>query len=228
MKPAPSSPSIPARPDYGMLVAGAISYAINPLVLPPLLFALALIHVRAPWMNVLHGTGVGLLFFCVVPLAYVVALRMRGTIHSLEVRERTKRYGPLAAGGAGGLLALGVVAASDVTGRTLLMALILCHVANTVLIALITLRWKISIHCIALAGVASSLVFVRTHVGGDLLASPVVGRSLVLGATVLVPVLAWARVRSRAHTVAQVMGGSLFGLVLPYAELYLLSKLALF
>jgi membrane-associated phospholipid phosphatase len=54
------------------------------------------------------------------------------------------------------------------------------------------------------------------------------GRVVVVGLAALVPVLAWARVRSGAHTLGQVVGGSLFGLVLPYAELHLLSKLALF
>lgn len=228
VKPTPSSPSIPARPDYGAIVAGIISYVVNPLVLPPLLFALALAHVRAPWGDVAQGTGVGVVFFTLLPLAYVLVLRMRGTIHSLEVRTRGHRFGPLAVGLMAGLLALAVVRLSSITGRSLLMALILCHVLNTALIAAITLRWKISIHCIALAGVASSLLFVRLHVDGGLLAGPGIGRALVVSALALVPVLAWARVRSNAHTVPQVTGGSLFGLVLPYAELHLLSELALF
>ena len=222
------SPSVPARPDYGAIVAGIISYVVNPLVLPPGLFALALVHVRASWTDVLQGTGVGVLFFTLLPLAYVLVLRMRGTIHSLEVRTRARRFGPLAVGLTAGLLALGTVAATQGAGRALVMALMLCHVVNTALIAVITLRWKISIHCIALAGVASSLLFVRAHVDGGLLAGPGTGRALVIGALALVPVLAWARVRSRAHTVPQVTGGSLFGLVLPYAELHLLSRLALF
>ncbi len=222
------STSLPARPDYGALVATVISYVVNPLVLTPLLFALALTHVRASWTDVMHGTGVGLLFFCALPLAYVAVLRKRGVVRSLEVRTRSQRFGPLAVGGAAGGLALAAVWATDMTGRSLLAALILCHLANTGLIALITLRWKISIHCIALAGVLSALLFVRMHVGGGLLASALVGRSLVVGLAALVPVLAWARVRSDAHTLGQVVGGSLFGLGLPYAELHLLSKLALF
>jgi hypothetical protein len=220
--------SLPSRPDYGALAATTISYVVNPLVLTPLLFALALMHVRASWVDVAHGTGVGVLFFCVLPLAYVAVLRKRGAVRSLEVRTRTKRFGPLAVGGAAGGLALAAVWATDMTGRPLLGAFILCHLVNTGLIALITLRWKISIHCIGLAAVVSALVFVRAHVGGGLLASALAGRVVVVGLAALVPVLAWARVRSGAHTLGQVVGGSLFGLVLPYAELHLLSKLALF
>lgn len=206
-----------------LTAAIVISYVVNPLVLPPILFALALGHVGAPPTDVVTGTGVGLLFFCVIPLAHVVWLRTRGQVESLEVRDRAKRTGPLFVGIASGTAALLSVLALDLTGGRLLAALIACHVVNTAMLALVTVRWKISIHCTALAGVAGALVFVHLHVPGSILTTPL-GTILVGGGLALVPLLAWARVRSGAHTAAQVVAGSAFGGLAPYVELILVSR----
>lgn len=218
-----ASPDV--RAGAGLTAAIVVSYVVNPLVLPPLLFALALAHVGAPPADVLAGAGVGVVFFCVVPLAHVVWLRTRGAVASLEVRDRAKRRGPLLVGIASGTAALATTLAVDLTGGRLLAALIGCHVLNTGALALVTHRWKISIHCTALAGVAGALLFVHHHVAGTVLTTTL-GTTLVAGALGLVPLLAWARVRSGAHTPAQVLAGSAFGGIAPYVELLFMSKLA--
>jgi hypothetical protein len=47
-----------------------------------------------------------------------------------------------------------------------------------------------------------------------------VAEAVLLAGAVLVPLLLWARVRSRAHTLGQATAGTVMGLVAPYAELY--------
>ena len=220
-----SSSGIEAPAGIGLVVATIVSYVVNPLVFPPLVYGLALSHVGAPPVDVAAGAGIGALFLGVIPLAHVGWMRMRGTIGSLEIRDRSKRTEPfLVALGATGL-ALAAVGVLDVRGQVLLAAMLGCHFVNTMLLMGITRWWKISIHCASVAGALGTLIFVHYHVPGGLLGTTGLGH-LVLGAgLVLVPLLLWARVRSGAHTVKQATVGTLLGLAAPYMELYAVLSL---
>lgn len=206
----------------GWLALG-VSYGVNPLVLPPVVYGLVLVHMGAPREEVMTGAGIAAVFLGLVPLAHVGWMRWRGAVASLEIRDRRKRTEPflgVLGAGAGALLAVAVL---QNTGRGLLMALVGCHLLNTALLFLITTRWKISVHCASMAGALSTLLYARMHVPGTFLEATPVG-DLVLGVGgVLVPLLLWARVRSRAHTLAQAVAGTAMGLVAPYVELYALG-----
>jgi hypothetical protein len=69
------------------------------------------------------------------------------------------------------------------------------------------------------SGALSTLAFVRYHVPGAVMDGAVLGPAVLGVGLVVVPLLLWARVRSRAHTVAQATAGTGLGLVAPYAEL---------
>jgi hypothetical protein len=146
----------------------------------------------------------------------------QGEIGSFEIRNRRKRTEPFLVGLGATVLALLVVGALDLEGRLLLTAFLVCHFLNTGLLLGITRWWKISVHCASVAGAVGTLAFVRYHVPGAVLDTAVLGRAVVGGGLVLVPLLLWARVRSRAHTVGQAAAGTALGLVAPYVELYLL------
>ncbi len=219
---ADSRPGVLGRP--GDVAAMVISYVVNPLVLPPLVYGLVLHHVGAPAGDVARGAGLGAFFFALVPLVHVGWMRARGIIKSLEIRDRSKRTAPFLVSLGAGLAAFVIVLVLDMTGGRLLAALVGCHVLNTVLLFSITTQWKISVHCASVAGAVATLVFVRVHVPGTLLDTAKVG-GLVLGlGAILVPLLLWARVYSRAHTMAQAVAGSALGLVAPYVELFVVSS----
>lgn len=219
----PSSFRAEAPGGLGLWVAVVVSYAISPLALPPLVYGVVLAHLGAPRIDVLWGTGIGVLFLSLVPLIYVIGMRMQGRIESLEIRDRTKRTEPfLVALGASGV-ALAVVLGIDITGRRLLAALVACHALNTTLLFLITTRWKISVHCAAAAGAVSTFAFVQGHVPGWMLDGTTVGAAVLIGSALLAGLMLWARVRSRAHTLAQAVAGTGMGLVAPYVELVVLS-----
>ena len=203
-------------------MARLVSYAVNPLVFPPLVYGTVLAHVGAPGVDVVWGVGIAVVFLGGIPLLYVGAMRLQGRIASLEIRDRTKRTEPfLVVLGAGGA-ALATVLGMEMTGRCLLAALVGCHVLNTGVLFLITTRWKISVHCAAAAGAVATLAFVRGHVPGTVMGT-LWGHGLLGGGVVLVLLTAWARIRSRAHTQAQVAAGTGLGVVAPYAELLALS-----
>jgi len=111
----------------------------------------------------------------------------------------------------------------DIAGRWLLAALVACHALNTTFLFLITTRWKISVHCASVAGAVSTLAFVQGHVPGRMLDGFPMGTAVLAGGAGLVGLVLWARVRSRAHTLAQAVAGTGMGLVAPYLELVALS-----
>lgn len=208
-----------APSGVGLVAATVVSYVVNPLIFPPLVYGLVLYHVGAPAGDVATGAGIGTVFLSIIPLSHVVWRRARGDIESLEIRDRSKRMESfrvvLGAGGAALLLA-GVL---DVRGQFLLVALLGCHLLNTGVLMGITRRWKISVHCASVAGAVSTLAFVRYHVPGSVMDTALVGGTVLGIGIVLVPLLLWARVRSRAHTLEQAVAGTMLGLAAPYGEL---------
>lgn len=210
-------------PGVGLWVAIAVSYVVNPLVLPPAVYGLVLGHMGAPGDEIATGVGIAAFFLAVVPLAHVGWMRWQGRVASLEIRDRHKRTEPfLGVLGAGGAALLAIIVVQDV-GRGLLLALVGCHLLNTGLLFLITTRWKISVHCASIAGALGTLLYARMHVPGTLLCTGTVGEAALVAGAVLVPLLLWARVRSRAHTLGQAAAGTVMGLVAPYAELYVMG-----
>jgi len=204
-------------------LANALSYILNPLVLPPVAFALIDAHFGAGLLEVAWTFGVSLAFFCLVPLLYVLGMIRMGRTESLEVRDRSARLEPLLVGMAsyaiGALLLWRVV---DGPALPLIVAFAALFPINTVVILLVNMRWKISIHMTTLAGFVGVLLFTALTVWRDL---PTGIEAALTVATVgpllaLVPLLMWARVRVGAHTLGQVWAGAAFGLIVPQLELW--------
>lgn len=222
--------TLPVRDEtsWSYRTAHLLAYVLNPLVLPSVLFALVAAHFGAPPLEIGWVVTVGLLFYAAVPLAYLGWLVRRRGVASIEVRERSRRTKPFLVGITSSAAAFAVVYATGTTAVDLITAIIACQIANTVLLLLINLRWKISIHTSSLAGFASTLLFVVytpwPSTGSEPFLQPL-PLYLLLSA---VPLLMWARVRTAAHTPLQVFGGALLGLVLPYTELWLLHRYGLF
>lgn len=144
------------------------------------------------------GLGWGLLavlFTAVLPTLFITAGIRRGRWSDRNVGARRPRLIVLAFIGAsvaaGFLLLLLLGAPRVLTGY---LAFTLASVAG---LALVTVVWKISIHC----AVASGSVALLSFTYGP----------FVLSGFVLVALLGWARVTVRDHSVAQVVAGSVLG-----------------
>ena len=222
-EPALAAPESTASRARGYRFANAISYLLNPLVLPPIAFALIEAHFGGGLAAVAWTFGVSLVFFCLVPLTYVAGMVRAGRAESLEVRDRASRLGPFLVGIASYLVgALLLWWTVEGPALPLIVAFAALYPINSAVLLLINLRWKISIHMTSLAGFVGVLLFVALTVWRDLPAG--VETALTL-ATVgplaaLVPLLMWARVRVGAHTVGQVVAGAAFGLAVLPAELW--------
>jgi membrane-associated phospholipid phosphatase len=139
--------------------------------------------------------AVAALFAGVLPMVFISRGVRRGRWDDRYVGAKRPR-----------LIVLGFILASVAVGLGLLVGLgaprelsgyIACMLASVAVLAVITLVWKVSIHC----AVAAGSVTVLTLLFGPWL----------VPAYLLVALTAWSRVALKDHTTAQVIAGSLLG-----------------
>ena len=178
---------------------GRLASLASNLGSPPVLasVAVALIALKLSSARAWMWGSVYLLLGVMMPFLYVVWLVKRGNVTDIDVRLRKQRFQPLlvtitCTGLAWLVLALGVAPA---TMTVVVGALWFQAVA----VFAITLRWKISVHAATAAG-ATTMAWV-------LLGTPL---PLVL----IVPLVAWSRVRLRRHTLPQTVAGAVLGFVI--------------
>jgi membrane-associated phospholipid phosphatase len=140
-----------------------------------------------------------------LPMGYVVWLLRRGLVTDIDVQVREQRTRPMIATLACALVAWLALWAANAPRQLVVLAL--ASWLQTGLLFLITLRWKISVHC---AAAATSVTVIGSLVGSPL--------PLLIGA----PIMAWSRVRLRRHTLAQTMAGTALGVVVSVIALFLL------
>lgn len=137
------------------------------------------------------------LFVCVLPLLLLLLLVRLGKVTDHHVSNRRQRA-PVLLMALGSVTAGLVVLAATQAPRSVVVT-VLAIVAGIVVLAAVSPFWKISGHA---AAIASSAVISVLMLGPAWL-------PLVL----LIPAVGWSRVVLRAHTLAQVVAGSLFGAV---------------
>ncbi|WP_455645428.1 hypothetical protein [Methanosphaera sp.] len=87
-------------------------------------------------------------------------------------------------------------------------ALMLCFGINALIIVLINIKWKISIHVIGLAGPIVALLFASQY-------------GWVFG--LLIPIVIWSRLTLRKHTLSQLIGGLLYAFCFNTCVLYYIT-----
>ena len=130
-----------------------------------------------------------------IPLAYLLIGRKRGWVSDLELSRREERPRFIVVSLSSDVLALGMLWLGN--GPHLLRLIVLTYFCLAIVIFTISSFWKISMHMAGAGGYSAALVFVF---GGP-----------ALWAFVSLPLVAWARLRRRKHTPAQLMAGALAG-----------------
>jgi membrane-associated phospholipid phosphatase len=182
--------------------ASVISLAFNPAVTAAFTFLILLYPLQS------IQTFLSLLATCVtfgtmIPLVMMYQLTKRGLISDFNVSVRQERTKPFV-GAAASYLA-GSSALLLFKAPTIIIALMLCYAGNTVIMLLITLRWKISIHASGVAGPTTALVFS-------------IGWWAAAFFILLIPV-GWARMQLRAHTPWQIFAGALVAAIATWLQL---------
>jgi hypothetical protein len=137
-------------------VASVISLIFNPAVTAAFAF-LILLYPMQSIQTFLLLMATCITFGTIVPLMMMYQLTKRGLISDFNVSERQERTGPFVGAAAsyfagGGALLL-------LRAPTIIITLMLCYACNTVIMLLITLRWKISIHASGIAGPTIALIY---------------------------------------------------------------------
>jgi membrane-associated phospholipid phosphatase len=171
--------------------AELISFVFNPpIVAAPAFLYLILLQtpVNSPTLAV-----ISVMFGALVPLSIVYGLSKLRIIPDLWASQLETRAIPFT--GAIFSYLLGSAALAIENSPAIITALMLCYVGNTVIMMLISLKWKISVHASGVAGPVTALIYVLGVVALALL-------------FLIVPV-GWARIRLKAHTLPQVAAGAL-------------------
>lgn len=176
-------------------LATLVSNVGSPPVLASMVVALTAFKLSSAraWM----WAGVYLLLGVLTPFLYVVWLVKRGDVTDIDVRLRKQRVQPLlvtitCTGLAWLVLTLGLAPSAMIVVAGALWF-------QAVAVFAITLRWKISVH-------------VATAAGATAMAWAHLGTPLPLA--LVVPLVAWSRVRLRRHTLPQTVAGALLGFVI--------------
>lgn len=135
-----------------------------------------------------------LLSGCLLPTLLTMALVRSGRLRTLDLRDRDERLVPSLACAAGCSLACTVLYRAGASPSVTEVALGIS--IQMLLLALVTVRWKISYH----AASASALVAISHSVGNS---------GLTLALALLAFSIGWARIYLSRHTPAQVAVGAL-------------------
>ena len=155
--------------------------------------------------SALFYTSVTLFFLSFGPMLYIIIGVRLGKFSDVDVSRRKERIRPFLFGLASVLA--GLVTLVLIKAPKNLQTLLIITAVSCIVMLVITLWWKISIHASSLAG---TVTFLTALYG-----------VIVLPAFLLVVLVSWSRVVLRRHTVAQVVAGALVSITLTSAILFI-------
>ncbi len=174
-----------------------LAYYISQIGSPPVMGILGLIFIAAGmtvpgiwlWVGVYIVMAVG------VPLLFLIWQVRHGRVTDLDVQLREQRKGSLLVTVAG----FGVSWLVMHIGHAppLLKAMAGAGFVQWLIVFVITLRWKISVHTSSAAGMTMLILRVFGPAAVPLVIS--------------IPLIAWSRVKLRRHTLGQTLAGILLG-----------------
>jgi membrane-associated phospholipid phosphatase len=186
-------------------LASVVSNVLSPPVLAAAMIAIAAAASRLAfaWM----WAGVAFALSLLAPMSYLLWLIKRGVVSDLDVQHREERARPLAFT----LVAMitAVVILGLASAPPALLAVTGAQFAQTALVLIVTLRWKISVHGAAVAACVALLLYVAGHQAGP--------------AVLVLPLVGWSRVHLHRHTPAQTIAGAVLGGLVTWGALALTS-----
>ena len=179
-------------------------HLVSDILSPPFVWLMlvglvALEYTQTP-LEALYWASIFGLLVCVLPVAYIIAMVGMGKISDLHMRNRKDRYRPLVVAIIGAVLASLLL--RNMGAPRVFTLLALFGLVQISVIALVTLRWQISMHAMGItaAVVASGIIF-NPHWA-------------LLGVPLIILVSA-ARLHLKCHNAAQILAGSMVGAFVP-------------
>ena len=181
--------------------ASAISLLLNPAVIAAFTFLILLLRSEDQYESYLAAISIS--FGTVIPLAMMYQLSKSGLISDIYISRLGERGMPFV--GAISSYLVGSAALMLLRAPSIVSTMMLCYAGNTIIMMLISLRWKISVHASGVAGPATVLTYS-------------LGPWWAILFALLVPV-GWARIRLNAHTLDQTLAGALITIVGTWLQL---------
>lgn len=178
-----------------LLIPTIVSRVFDPPIVLSIVTILGILKNNSAYTILLLGAFMPL--FIGVPLVYFLWLLKTGKVHNIDVTNRKERIRPLAT-----LLLFLVVDMGIVfwIQNYFLLSLFILYFIWVIGFLLITLAWKISGH----TGLITLAVGLLTLWYGY----------VALPLFLFIPLVAWARVVRHNHTVAQVVAGTVYSLII--------------
>jgi membrane-associated phospholipid phosphatase len=185
--------------------ARLVSEVFNPLINPIMTFLiLALGDQEQRTQNIFLNWIVAITFASGLIFLYIAYLKQKRAIDSTELIIREQRISPLTFAVLSYALGFGVL--TMLNAPWLMRGLMFCYATNTMVVLMITRRWKISIHT---TGIAGPLVALTYQFGW-----------MLLPLYILIPIVGLARVKMHRHTHLQVVAGGILGVAMTIVQLY--------
>jgi hypothetical protein len=175
----------------------ALSVVTSPFIVTPVTVTLVVLLLHPPAVQLREWAAIAVVCGAGVPFLYVFRLWRQGRISDVHVAIREQREGPFIATLVGGIL--GVVGLCVAHAPRQLVALGCVYLALGLVLMLVSLRWKISVHITVLVAC--------------LVALALLGYLNALYAMAGVPLVLWSRVYRHKHTLTQVLVPVLLGLI---------------
>ncbi|MDD5581674.1 MAG: hypothetical protein PHS99_00465 [Candidatus Marinimicrobia bacterium] len=187
------------------LIARGISLIFNPLWFSLLFIIYLVAAMHYDRRDTIGIILVGSLSSFVLPVLIIRYMIKKGKTSHMDIPERSQRIVPYIIFSIVYLISFFISLKIGLPPVFIAMLGAIC--INTVIYGIITLRWKISVHCAGIAGYLSATTFIFGHQHDFL--------------WLFVPFLCWSRVRLKAHTPMQTILGALLGGGFTWIELWL-------
>ena len=183
-------------------VAETISFVLNAPLIAAITFII-LIESIGSKSNTELMLAVTILFATIIPLVSIYVLAKSRVISDFYATKKETRVYPFFAA----IISyfFGSVILLSIGADPRIVSLMLCYFVNTAIMMTINFRWKISIHASGISGPATALIYLSLGIPGSVL-------------MLLILPIGWARITLKAHTLLQVLAGSLFTIVITYLQ----------
>ena len=181
-------------------------------VFSPLTIAIAAVAIAGLAINdesVLMWISIYIALSIIPPALYIMYLVRKGTVTDFHLNVREERTQPFLLKTINTAVVFLVMLLAG--APKLILIVVAAGALQLFCMLLITLRWKISGHCTAATGLA-------------VLALALFGENL-LPLTLLIPVIAWSRIRLNRHSLAQTVAGVFLGAITISTLLYVTNYL---
>ena len=199
-------------------LAHIVSAVLQPLIMPSLVFYVALFHIDNSSNLTEKGqwTIISLIFLttCLIPVCTVLMFRFTKVIKDLQMTNRRDRILPFLFISVFYIL-LTYLFHQQLPLNQLMSASLIAMTAVVIATNLITFFWKISAHSAGVTGlVAFTIIYSAKFAGSNSLLLPMIGAISMMG------IVMWARLYLNAHKPSEIIGGAVLGFSVCYGAIY--------